>query len=40
MIFIGWLHWMLNYLITAIAVRAFQMLFPETHLGVFSGVIH
>jgi hypothetical protein len=40
MLFISWLHWVLNFLITAIMVRVFQMLFPETKLALDLGVIH
>jgi len=40
MLFISWLHWVLNVAITAIMLRVYQMLFPESQLGLDLGVIH
>jgi hypothetical protein len=39
-LFISWLHWVLNAAITWIAVRVYQMLFPETKLALDLGVMH
>lgn len=40
MLFISWVHWVLNALITWIMVRVYQMLFPETSLALDLGVMH
>jgi hypothetical protein len=40
MLFISWLHWVLNALITWIMLRVYQMLFPESKLAVTAAVIH
>ena len=40
MLFIGWVHWVLNALITWILVRLYQMLFPESTFAMTLGVMH
>jgi hypothetical protein len=40
MLFISWLHWVLNFAITAIVLRLYQMMFPESKLALDFGVMH
>jgi hypothetical protein len=40
MLFIAWVHWVLNFVITAIMLRLYQMLFPESQIALDLGVMH
>lgn len=40
MLFIAWLHWVLNWAITCVLVRVYQMMFPESKLALDLAVMH
>lgn len=40
MLFISWVHWVLNWFITMIMARIATWMFPEYHAGITLGVLN